>query len=148
MSLSRRTPLKRGSSLQRRTPLTAAAPLRRHVGLTASRKPLPSMSDRRKAELPERQECRRIVLERDPICVFPGCTRPSTEVHELHRGAGRHTDYLDPKLCRGVCWLHHGWTTRNPAKARRLGLALRTGETLADLPVGTPELARALGAPA
>lgn len=145
------------TQIQRHTPMPRGGPLRRIVGLTSTTPlkrytPVNPVSQTRRDERPQRDACRAVVLARDPICTFPGCRRSSTEVHELHRGAGRHADYLDPEMCRGVCGLrvggpHHSWLTLNPEKAYRLGMALRTGETLADLAVGTAALARELGAP-
>jgi hypothetical protein len=105
-------------------------PLRRTVGLT-SRTPLHRrtgvnpVSKRRQAERPQRDSCRAIVLERDGTCRYPGCRAESTDVHELHRGAGRHADYLDPESCRGMCRPHHDFVSLNPNAARELGLALR-----------------------
>lgn len=140
MTLVRRTPLKPGGPLRRTIGLTSTTPLKRYT-------PVNPVSKTRKAERSQRDACRAVVLARDPICTFPGCQRPSAEVHELHRGAGRRADYLNPEMCRGFCWVHHGFVTREPAKAYLLGMALRTGETLDDLAVGTVVLARELGAP-
>jgi hypothetical protein len=151
----KRTPLKRGGPLRRTVGLTSTTPLKRYT-------PVNPVSQTRKDERPQRDACRAVVLARDPICRFPGCRRPSSEVHELHRGAGRHADYLDPEMCRGLCRECHQIVTDNPILAHDLGLslwswermvlnhrgmALRTGETLDDLAVGTVALARELGAP-
>jgi Domain of unknown function (DUF222) len=64
---------------------------------------------------------RRLVESRDPICVFPGCRRPSTACDLDHRvrvadGGETHPDQLVP-LCRHdhVIRHRHGWThTPNP----------------------------------
>ena len=123
MTLTRRVGLKRGAPLHRTTRLTSITPLQRRKGVNP-------MSQRREDERPERDACRAVVLERDRICVYPGCRSESTDVHELHRGAGRHADYLDPEKCRGMCRLHHDWATREPLAAHELGLACWSWEAV------------------
>lgn len=109
-------------------------PLRRLTPLTARpREPKPRtrvkpVSDRRRSEAPARAQCRAVVLSRDRECRGYGtlihCTKTSTEVHELGRGAYRQTCYLDPELCIGLCHSCHAWVTGHPDGAHNLGLAL------------------------
>ena len=128
MTLARRVGLKRGASLKRTTRLTSTTPLQRHTALNP-------VSKRRKAERPEREATRKVVLERDPICRFPGCRFPSTEVHELQRGQKRASTYLRPERCVGLCGYdpphftdHHRYVTEHPLEARALELAYRSWE--------------------
>jgi hypothetical protein len=92
------------------------------------------MSDKRRAQLAEREEVRRIVLDRDRSCRAAGrapgpCRqfrgRKPLEVHELWPGAGRSTSWLNPDDCIAVCPSHHDWITEHPADAERLGLLRR-----------------------
>jgi len=72
---------------------------------------------------PARDECRRIVLSRDPMC-RADCGRPSCDVHELGRGAYRPSCWLNPELCIGLCRECHRWVTDHPLAAQDRGLAL------------------------
>lgn len=119
MTLTRRVGLKRGAPLRRTGRLTSTTPLQRRKGVNP-------VSKRRKDEKPERDACCAVVLERDRICVYPGCHFPSEQVHELQRGQMRAATYLDPKKCRGLCATqganHHQWITEHPDAAHELGL--------------------------
>lgn len=126
----KRTPLKRGAPPQRRTPLRATATLTRRKGVNP-------VSQTRKDEQWKRDACRAVVLARDPICRYPGCREASTDVHELHRGAGRRSAYLDPLKCIGLCGFdaphytdHHRWVTEHPVEARALELAYWSWEEI------------------
>lgn len=91
------------------------------------------MSAKTRARIPGRQECRRIVIERDKTCRFwaafnfmppgeyevPPCGgRP--EVHEPARRGN--CDFTDPAECILLCERHHAWVGRNIDLARRIGL--------------------------
>ena len=116
----------------KRTPLTRKTPLRQKKPMQRSGRVAPR-SRRTIDEMPERQRVREVVLARDRICRGRGltpvdCTVHASQVHELKRGANRRECYLDPAKCIGVCAPCHEWITANPAAARPLGLALRTGD--------------------
>lgn len=91
------------------------------------------VSKKRRNQMGSRKAARDDVLRRDRRCraalIAPGpCgTRPGRydlEVHELTRGAGRGSAWLNPDLCIAVCPAHHDWITTNPKEAIQLGLAV------------------------
>ena len=124
--MKRGTPLRRTPMPPRKTPMPRG---KVELKRTTSLNPI---SEQRRKEKPQRDACRAVVLERDPTCRYPGCRLPSEDVHELHRGAGRHADYLDPSKCIGLCRPHHSVVTLNPDAAHELGLAYRSWETVPD----------------
>ena len=86
------------------------------------------VSDKRRGQAKEREQCRETVLSRDLTCrgcdVAPvSCTRIPTEVHELGRGSYRSSCWLNPELCLGMCRHCHQWVTEHPREAQLLGLA-------------------------
>lgn len=59
----------------------------------------------------EHRDFRTLVLQRDPICVTPGCANPST-VADHHPCTRRelvaaHLNPNDPQYGRGLCAMHH-----------------------------------------
>ena len=57
----------------------------------------------------EWQRLRRLILDRDPMCTWPGCEQRSTDVdHIVSRRRGG-TD--DPSNLRGLCHAHHSEKT-------------------------------------
>lgn len=120
--------MKRSAPLQRRTPLERtvafvrpSAPLPRRVGLQSTT-PLRKVSAKRRREGPVRKRCVAEVMARDAVCVYPGCTKPSTDPHELWRGQMRALTYLHPDKVRGLCREHHDFITLHPAIGHELGL--------------------------
>lgn len=108
MSLERRTPLARGTSQLRRTRL----------------KP---MSDKRRAEIPERDRVREQVLRRDNYLCVAADLVPSVacwghlDVDEIKpRSDGG--DYLNPDDCQSICRAHHDWKHAHHKEALALGL--------------------------
>ena len=84
------------------------------------------MSDKRRAELAARRECREVVLERDGGCVaarhgVAGACRGALEVHEIVTRA-RGGSITDPSNCVALCGEHHEWVTGHPAEAHTVGL--------------------------
>lgn len=60
-------------------------------------------------------------LEKDPICQFPGCEAPATEVHHP---AGRIGELLTKsELFVSLCHPHHVHVELNPIEAKELGLS-------------------------
>lgn len=87
------------------------------------------VSDKRRAQAGEREQCRETVFARDRTCRGTGATRVQcgvtpTEVHELGRGAYRTSCWLNPELCIALCRACHQWVTEHPTEAQILGLAL------------------------
>lgn len=89
--------------------------------------PLKHMSKKRKSQLPQRKEVRRIVLTRDMLSCRAKFLVPSIECHGpldvdeiVPRGRGG--DWLDIENCQVLCRAHHTWKHDNPADAERLGL--------------------------
>jgi hypothetical protein len=103
--------------------------------INRSRKPLPSMSKRRRSNLVGRAEVRRVVTDRaggrceyaeiipEVRCGFlPG---RGMEVDELRGGSFRSSEWLDPDRCRLVCPVHHDWKSANNRDLlSRLGVQL------------------------
>jgi hypothetical protein len=123
--------------VRRTKPLERRTPLRRFTELVRS-KPLPRVSEKRKALSPWRNSTRAIVLDRDRGCVarhLPGVPcgtepgQPLLIVHELRGGADRFWTYLDPDWCVALCPVSHRWAHDHPIAAYRLGLLLPTGDT-------------------
>jgi hypothetical protein len=88
---------------------------------------LPRQSAKRIAERPARKDCVAIVLERDPLCVFPGCQEPSTEAHE-RKFRSRGGSPTDPENCCGLCHDHNQWVHLHNEEATALGLAVPSWE--------------------
>lgn len=133
----KRTPLRRTASL-RRIALKSSTPISGNPVTTSNRKPLPSMSAKRRRDLPARNQCRTQVLERaggmcEMRCTDPCRSRPNpaTDVHELKRGASRSECWLDPEKCLAACRECHDFVTCNPKAAHDLGLALWSWEEVA-----------------
>jgi hypothetical protein len=61
---------------------------------------------------------RRIILNRDTACRFPGCDRAVQHVHHLTHWHPAHKGKTDDDNLIGLCWAHHrlvhegGWKTR------------------------------------
>jgi len=99
-----------------------------------NRKSLKAVSDKRRARIPAREECVRIVLARDGGCVFPkrwveAGNWPTNmppcwgqlDVHEPgHRSQG--ADPTDPDQCVTLCRAHHDLVHNLPVTAKDLGL--------------------------
>jgi hypothetical protein len=132
VTLERRTPLKR-TALKPGKPLKRSGELRR-VSVLKGRKRLPAESAKRKDERPQRDEVRRIVLQRDQACVmfllgFTGCWGPP-EVHEPEfrsRFPGE-KPWLDPDRAVRTCQGHNRWIQENDASATSLGLSVHQGD--------------------
>lgn len=85
------------------------------------------MSANRAARREERDDCRRVVMERCrgacEACarLHHGPLRAAVDVHEIKpRSAGG--SIYDPDNCLGVCRLDHIWIHEHPVEARQLGL--------------------------
>lgn len=123
----KRTELKRGKPLARGKPMKRTAQPRARSGLPAKqRKPLPKMSARRKAALPELARSREIVRERSggwcelqtPVCVKIG--------RVPHHLAGRDGDRLtDPELQAWTCDPCHRLAHSEPALSYKMGWMIR-----------------------
>ena len=116
--------------MKRSTPLRTD-PQRRLAWLRASRKPLPPVSPRRKAERPQRDAVRAAVLERDGGCqaahLFDTpCVAPF-DTHEVVRRSAWSGGYLVEPNCILLCRRHHEVATVNPLLAERLGLSRTNG---------------------
>ena len=92
-----------------------------------SRKPLPVVSARRKAEKPVRDAVRAAVLERDGGCVaanllpLVACRLP-LDVHEvIPRSAWSH-GYLVESNAVALCRAHHDYVGTHQSEAHALGL--------------------------
>ncbi len=117
--------MKRSGPLKRRAPLRTTSRLRRT--------PLRPISKKRKEQLPERQKVIDEVIARDGGCVAEGLPgvphgplpdRKPLEVHELKRGSGRASAWLDADWCIALCPQAHDWVTENIPEAKLLGLAV------------------------
>lgn len=107
-------------SLERRKPLRR-------------KKRLKAVSDKRRAEWPERARVREAVFRRDGWrCRLQGvaaggpCSGP-LECHEMlkaSQGAGTYAEENCCALCRG----HNQWVEDHPALAHGLGLVIRRGD--------------------
>jgi hypothetical protein len=113
-------PLKRTEFKRREKPLAPGEQPRR-------RKRLKPMSDKRRAEIPERQRVVAEVLARDgfkcrvaPFLPDLACSGP-LDGHEP-RTRARGGDPLDPDQVVTCCRLHHDWIHTNPDEATALGL--------------------------
>lgn len=94
------------------------------------------MSDKRRREIPIRDEVRYQVLGRDRDCVLRSLVPEVTcsalfEVHEPETRArfpGRKA-WLNPNRCITLCGNHHGWVTRDlDRKATAIGLSIHEGD--------------------
>lgn len=85
------------------------------------------MSDKRRARISERDECRRVVMDRcNGVCeacarVHSGPERRAVDVHEVLTRA-RGGSIYDPTNCLGVCRPCHDWIGDHPLEAAALGL--------------------------
>lgn len=95
--------------------------------------PLRSVSEKRRRDQRVRSDVRQVVLARDRRCVAEGIPgiphghlpgRQPLEVHELARGAGRNTAWLDASWCIALCPVAHDWVTAHPRDAQLKGLAV------------------------
>lgn len=91
------------------------------------------MSERRRAEAPERAAVREIVLVRagrqcEAIDLVPevSCWHPdgrgALDVHEIVPRSAWRAGYLDPDNCLALCRAHHDWIDHHPERALALGL--------------------------
>lgn len=107
-----------GVALTRRTGLKRDTPKAREFAGKRSR--IAPRSTRRRDQEPERVDVRATVLDRAAgVCqyaeivpevecgFYPWADRPGLEVDELHGGAQRSIEWLDPEACRAVCPRHH-----------------------------------------
>lgn len=128
MSLSRRTPLRRGAPLARGNGLArTGAPLRRTR--------LSPISARRRADLPRRAQVRDDVHARDGGCLLEhygiGPCGGRLELHELRKASqGDDTYTFDNGV--SLCTVHNQWVEDNPTLAHLLGLVIRAGDNPAD----------------
>lgn len=128
MSLTRRTPLRRGRPLARGNGLArTGAPLRRTR--------LAPISARRRADLPRRARVRDDVHARDGGCLLEqygiGPCGGRLELHEL-RKASQGDDTYTAANGVSLCTIHNGWVEDNPLLAHVLGLVIRAGDDPAD----------------
>lgn len=95
------------------------SPLRPGTKRLARRTRLKPISDRTRAKLPDRAECRRVVLERaggrcelpcDLIPICDGRRRDAVDVDEI-KMRSRGGSPFDPANCRAVCRDGHRWIT-------------------------------------
>lgn len=97
------------------------------------RKRLKPISDKRRAELAERERVRAEVLARDRGCVArrlvpevkcasPDRGRARLEVHEIVKRSRWPAGWLVVDNCVALCQAHHDWTEAEPAKATAVGL--------------------------
>lgn len=126
MTLRRRSELKRSTKPLRRTEL------KRGDSQLQRRTRLQPMSDKRRAAMPARAECRQLVIDRArgrceacPI-VRPGArARQGVDVHEIltrARAGDAIAAITDPANCLFVCRPCHDWITEHPIEAEQLGL--------------------------
>lgn len=65
-------------------------------------------------------------LKLNPICDWPGCDKPSTDIHH-HRGkVGRLL--CDDRHFKSVCRHHHHIVHSSPAEARKAGMLCEVGQ--------------------
>ena len=132
----------RSGPLKRKTPLTARQvkikrdEAKARAFLDRARTPLPAISEKRKRQLPKRADVRREVIARagnrcegvdvvpEISCGFYPPERPWLEVDELHGGAARASEWLDPSKCQALCPAHHDYKTahKNEYLMRRADL--------------------------
>lgn len=91
------------------------------------RRPLRSLSPKRRESLAERRRVRELVLARDGGCVAAGlvpsvkCAGP-LDVDEIVPRGVRPGGELDPTNCQVLCRAHHRWKHANPIAAHDVGL--------------------------
>lgn len=70
-------------------------------------------SSNRKHELPRNwSTITRRIKQRDPVCTWPGCDQPTTDIDHV----GHPLDHSDQNL-RGLCGPHHKQRTKQQARA-------------------------------
>lgn len=98
----------------------------RYSTFSKTPKPLRRMSFKRAATLGAREECVRIVKERDKVCqawrMGGVCSGPYDAHEPLMRSRGG--DPTDPDACILVCRRHHDAIHDFPTKATKLGLLI------------------------
>ncbi|MCE7039278.1 hypothetical protein [Dyadobacter sp. CY312] len=84
-------------------------------------KPISKTSKKYAKELSIYHRDRIPFLEANPICQFPGCGCPSTD---LHHAGGRGKNLNVKKLWRALCRPHHDWAENNPVEAKKINLSV------------------------
>ncbi len=116
--LGRTAPLRRGGPLARSVPLLPGSGQARSA---ATRKPLPPVSDKRRAENRERRAMASRRFADDPRCIVPRCTRMADDLHEpLTRARGG--SIADEENTVPVCRQHNDDLTLEPEWGYRLHL--------------------------
>ena len=96
-----------------------------------SRKPIPVVSARRKAEKPQRDATVAAVKERDGGCqaafLFDTDCAGPFDTHEVIRRSAWSGGHLVEANCLLLCRLHHEAVTTNPLVAEGLGLSRTNG---------------------
>lgn len=78
-------------------------------------------SDKEIKRLAQYRKVRDEYMREHPICEYPGCNNPSTD---LHHGAGRQGKLLtDTRYFKALDINHHRWAEENPIEAKELGLS-------------------------
>lgn len=116
--------MERYKQLERRTRLRSD-PVKTREWVDRTRKRLPSMSRKRRAEKRERDSFVAFVIKHRPDCEagLPWCcTKRSREVNELQRGPLREDCWLDYNRVTSLCSFGcHAWITHHPDWAVRHG---------------------------
>ena len=89
------------------------------------------VSQKRWAQIPERQELRQIQLVGAPDCeakIEGVCQIHATDVHELINRSQMRNSWLTPELFVSLCRPCHSWATTHPLWSRKHGLQLRAHE--------------------
>ena len=137
--IQRRKPLARSKKpIRRRNPDRKPAPwteaFPEQVSETESpkkvvkrRKPVlkQSTKTRAKRDLYNREAKKWKALTENSTCRFPGCKKPTTDVHHSRGRAG--SLLLDKRFWIPLCREHHDWVGVNMGAARKLGLLCETG---------------------
>jgi hypothetical protein len=98
------------------------------------RKALKGMSAKRRSQLGDRSDVRKVVLDRDENrcqCGLEECTNHATDVHEL-KSRARGGSILDSTNCISLCRSCHSFITTHPAWALANGFALASWATEAE----------------
>lgn len=71
--------------------------------------------------------------EENPVCEFPGCNRPTTDVHHSE---GREGELLfEVKKFKHLCGGHHRRVEDNPEEAMKLGLTVKRNGVSSKQPI-------------
>ena len=84
---------------------------------------IPKFSEKQLNKLAEFRKVRNEYMKDNPICEFPNCENPSTD---LHHGAGKVGKLLtDKRYFKALDREHHRWCELNPLEAQKLGLSFK-----------------------